>query len=374
MKIGIMTFWWSQDNYGQILQCYALQKYLRDAGHEAFVIKYDRDKDYYRSKIRYMKILNPIFLIKYCIRKVNLLKEGKLVIKDRNFSTFKNKINFSEENYSSYKQLKNNCPIADVYIVGSDQVWNCFNLKKTFVKNVKRAFSLEFVPSNKKIISYAASFGSDDVLPCHKEYIKKQIEKFEYISVREYSGMQILKDLGVKKDVFVDPDPTFLVNVENYRELKKKPKFYNGEEFIFLYLLDNQYNFNFDYLTNFAKERKLKIYFVVGNQKKKQYPYDVVYPSIEEWLYMIDNAKYIITNSFHCSVFSTLFHKSFGVVKLADVDAKMNSRFSQLFDLLKIEERYINNDDYSILDKSYDCSIISLENAKIRFKDFINEL
>ena len=68
--------------------------------------------------------------------------------------------------------------------------------------------------------------------------------------------------LGIKKDVFVDPDPTFLVNVENYRELKKKPKFYNGEDFIFLYLLDNQYNFNFDYLTNFfIANRSLSIIF-----------------------------------------------------------------------------------------------------------------
>lgn len=83
IKIGILTFWWSNDNYGQLLQCYALQKYLRDAGHDAFLIRYNSQNDFARTPffIRLLKALNPILLCKYLNHKVNSKKsieEAKL--------------------------------------------------------------------------------------------------------------------------------------------------------------------------------------------------------------------------------------------------------------------------------------------------------
>uniref|UniRef100_UPI0026114D82 polysaccharide pyruvyl transferase family protein n=1 Tax=uncultured Treponema sp. TaxID=162155 RepID=UPI0026114D82 len=128
LKVGILTFWWSNDNYGQLLQCYALQKYLRDAGHDAFLIRYNSQNDFTRSPvfIRLLKALNPILLFKYLNYRVNSRKsivEAKL--HDRHFEDFRNKyIVQSEKIYSSYSELKENPPEADVYIAGSDQVWN----------------------------------------------------------------------------------------------------------------------------------------------------------------------------------------------------------------------------------------------------------
>ena len=72
LKIGILTFWWSNDNYGQLLQCYALQKYLRDAGHDAFLIRYDSRKDFIRTPfiLRCLKALNPVLLCKFLQYKI----------------------------------------------------------------------------------------------------------------------------------------------------------------------------------------------------------------------------------------------------------------------------------------------------------------
>lgn len=95
MKIGILTYWWSQDNYGQLLQSYALQKYLRDAGHDAFLIRYDSRNDFLRTQfiLRCFKALNPVLLCKFLQHKINLkklLEESKL--NDRHFDDFRENI------------------------------------------------------------------------------------------------------------------------------------------------------------------------------------------------------------------------------------------------------------------------------------------
>ena len=161
MKIGIMTFWWSNDNYGQLLQCYALQKYLRDKGHDVFSIKYNYTKDIKRNPLffRLLKACNPILLFKYLLSKkrcAKILNEQNIY--DRYFDDFREKyIHFSDFNYVSYEDLKQNPPDADVYIVGSDQVWNYWNMKLWRYINPLHVYFLDFGSEKIKRISYAAS-------------------------------------------------------------------------------------------------------------------------------------------------------------------------------------------------------------------------
>ena len=224
MKIGIITYWWSEDNYGSILQCYALQKYLRDAGYDAYLIRYDARKDETKNPnwTRLLKILNPVKLLRFLFyQKSRIIYILKKKNNPRNFDYFRNKyINQSEKTYYSYNELVNNPPEADVYIVGSDQMWNFNNLPLGKIKDKFLACFLSFGDADVKRISYAVSFGNEKLNDDFVQEISLQLKKFDYISVREKSGIDICKQCGIHNAKWV-PDPTMLLDADVYRTLYK---------------------------------------------------------------------------------------------------------------------------------------------------------
>lgn len=349
MKIGILTFWWSNDNYGQLLQCYALQKYLRDAGHDAFLIRYDSRNDFIRTPfiLRCFKALNPVLLFKFLQHKINskkLLEESKL--NDRHFDDFRlNYIVQSENVYTSYNQLKENPPEADVYIVGSDQVWN-YSLFKTVnnCKNLIHAYFLDFESTQTKCISHAASWSCSDLRSDVIEEISPLLKKFDYVSVREKSVINLCRKCGYDTAEF-RCDPTLLLTAENYRSLYKENDGTSKRKnpYLFLYMLNNTCDFDIQKVYEFAERKNLEVVYVTGNGKIDRY--EKTFATIPQWLSLIDNAEYVVTNSFHCCVFSLLFEKKFGVVPLAKTLAGMNSRIETLSEIFGIKPRWIMEDD-----------------------------
>ena len=364
MRIGILTYWWASDNYGQLLQCYALQRYLRDLGHEAFIIRYNYNNEGIRIKVpvwkRALKALNPVIFYKYFERKI-LRKRILEINKVREFDVFRSKyISLSNDFYAKYENLSANPPEADVYIVGSDQVWNFSFADFSGVKNVVHAYMLDFGRENVKRISYAASWGVSAISDDLRKEITPLLKKFDYVSVREQKGLDLCKQCGVDNAEWVC-DPTLLLDAESYRTLYRENEIRKPQKkYIFVYMLNNQYEFNLDSIYRFAKERNLDVIFVTGNYKAEKRK--LFYATIPEWLYLIDNAEYVISNSFHCAVFSILFKKQFGVVKLSGIHSGMNTRLDSLFDLFSISERYIRDDDFSILDASYEPKRKVIEN------------
>lgn len=364
MKIGILTYWWASDNYGQLLQCYALQRYLRDLGHETFIIRYNYNNEGIRIKVpvwkRALKALNPVIFYKYFERKI-LRKRILEINKVREFDVFRSKyISLSNDFYAKYENLSANPPEADVYIVGSDQVWNFSFTDFSGVKNVVHAYMLDFGRENVKRISYAASWGVSAISDDLRKEITPLLKKFDYVSVREQKGLDLCKQCGVDNAEWVC-DPTLLLDAESYRTLYRENEIRKPQKkYIFVYMLNNQYEFNLDSIYRFAKERNLDVIFVTGNYKAEKRK--LFYATIPEWLYLIDNAEYVISNSFHCAVFSILFKKQFGVVKLSGIHSGMNTRLDSLFDLFSISERYIRDDDFSILDASYEPKRKVIEN------------
>ena len=364
MKIGILTYWWASDNYGQLLQCYALQRYLRDLGHEAFIIRYNYNNEGIRIKVpvwkRALKALNPVIFYKYFERKI-LRKRILEINKVREFDVFRSKyISLSNDFYAKYENLSANPPEADVYIVGSDQVWNFSFADFSGVKNVVHAYMLDFGRENVKRISYAERWGVAAISDDLRKEITPLLKKFDYVSVREQKGLDLCKQCGVDNAEWVC-DPTLLLDAESYRTLYRENEIRKPQKkYIFVYMLNNQYEFNLDSIYRFAKERNLDVIFVTGNYKAEKRK--LFYATISEWLYLIDNAEYVISNSFHCAVFSILFKKQFGLVKLSGIHSGMNTRLDSLFDLFSISERYIRDDDFSILDASYEPKRKVIEN------------
>lgn len=376
MKIGIMTFWWSEDNYGQLLQCYALQKYLRDQGHDAYLIRYDPRHDFKKSPLflRIFKAFNPFKLYNYIKQQKNI--QNSLIEQrenPRNFEEFRNKyIIQSEKIYTSYEQLKEFPPEADMYIVGSDQVWcwSLFPLKRC--SNLINAFFLNFGSSQIRRVSYAASWGSDSISDEYKNIITPLLARFNNISVRETIGVELCRLCGVENAVCI-PDPTFLLSTSvYYNELASLVK-KDNEKFIFVYMLNNGYDFNLEHLFVWAKKKHMSIKYVTGNNLVDKY--DKLYPTINEWLSLIKNAEYVISNSFHCSVFSILANKKFAVVPLSGHKIGLNSRMISLFELCNIQNRFLYNENFEILDIGYTCDLSIVQNKAEDFiKDVINEV
>lgn len=365
MKIGVLTFWDSQDNYGQLLQCFALQKYLIDAGHDVFLIRYKHDNDYDNIYVksplgkRIIRLFNPFFFARaILIRLHNLQKESENKV--RLFDEFRIRfLKTSDVLYTSYGELRENPPEADVYIVGSDQVWNPNYTGGQDIKAYKKivnSYFLNFGCENTKRISYAASWGVKSLDDEKKRLIMPLLQKFDYVSVREESGINLCQQCGYKNAKWVC-DPTILLPANIYRDVYKASKIKKIEEpYILLYMLNNQFEFDVNKIYDFAKKKKLKVVYVTGNgvsDKRKK-----TFATIPEWLYLIDNATYVITNSFHCGVFSTIFNKQYGIIPLSGKDKEMNLRFESLFSLYGIDSRFILLNDFNVLEKKYDSNHI----------------
>jgi hypothetical protein len=352
MKIGIMTFWWSEDNYGQLLQCYALQKYLRDAGHDAYLIRYDPRNDYVKSSL-WEKILgsvNPVGFVKYCIYTIKgrwSARESIILGRFRKFNDFRNKyIKQSDKVYYSYNELVESPPEADVYIVGSDQVWNFSQFSINRIRSRLKAYFLDFGKTEIGRIAYAASFGKEEIAADHVKEITPLLQKFDYIFVREKSGLDICQKCGVSKAQWV-PDPTMLLKADDYRSLYTESIIKIEGPYCLMYMLKNETDFSMKVVYNWARRKNLKIVYVTGNSRFDKY--DKIYATIPEWLYLIDNAEYVLTNSFHCAVFSLIFEKKFGIFPRAGNSVGLNSRFTSLFEMFDIKERYVI-DFFAIMD------------------------
>ena len=368
MKIGILTFWWSNDNYGQLMQCYALHKYLCSLGHDVFLIRYNSKLDIKGSPlpVKLLKILNPVKVINHIKNKRNISAiQKEQITNDRHFEDFRNKyINFSRT-YNSYSELKNDPPEADIYIVGSDQVWKCWFDENRLFSNLMHAYFLDFGKKSTKRLSYAARWGTTELNDSFSKQVAPLLNQFDFIGVREETGINLCTQCG-RNDAEWTCDPTLLLSADDYRKLylenvinKQKDKY------LLLYMLNNEYDFDLNYVYSFAASKNLKVIYITGNGVLDNR--DKVYASIPEWLYLIDNADYVVTNSFHCSVFSAIFHKKFGVIKLKGRHSGMNSRFDSLFSLLKLDKRYVADNDFSVLDNEYNSIKISPSDSFLTF-------
>lgn len=332
MKIGILT-WLHNYNYGSMLQAYALKEFLMMNNYDV------KNIDYYPSiteKLKnFMKNRNSSHFIFEKINNMKMEKEFSKNVKLRNdvFDIFlsenfilTNRINKNKE----LKFLEN----FDKYICGSDQIWspNLFN----------ENFYFSFI-ENKDKISYAPSFGVSIIESKSKEKkITKLLNDFKHISVRENSGKKILNNLGFN-DVEVVLDPVFLLSEDKWLKLIKKANISYDKKFICCYFLSFNQDY-FDKISNFAIEKNLEIIWIYSDYMsyKINKSLDGIGPS--EWLWLIYNCEYVMTDSFHATVFATIFKKKFYCFKRFSDNSKksQNSRLYNILSLLNLEDRMID--------------------------------
>ncbi|MCM1191194.1 MAG: polysaccharide pyruvyl transferase family protein [Butyrivibrio sp.] len=347
MKIMVMTYWDSNTNYGQQLQIYALQKKLEGLGHEVTLLRYHFVKNKYDIR-RIMSAFNFGKLIKYIEITVRHRKAKAEEEKNsRQFQKFRSKhLRMTERDFFSTKEM--NDLDAQCVITGSDQVWNWeWKTGSNFVE-FANAYFLGFVRPGIHRISYAASWGGKVPNKSEEKLLRKLLAQFDLITVREDVGIKTCAMCG-RTDSDVVPDPTLLLNAEDYRKLYVEEEMLSIDEpYVFFYHLNNRDDFNINGLYDWAREKNLRVVYVTANAVVDSY--EKVYPTIPQWLYLIEHAEYVVTNSFHGCVFSLIFNKKFGVIKLSGRSKEMNCRLDSLFFMCHVNPRYIERNNFDVLD------------------------
>lgn len=349
MKIGIITYWITRSNYGTVLQNYALQTFLRSFGFETFLIRTDiplgcSRLDYYKSLLQKNGFFSLACYFKsrlFCKIARKISSENKNDDK-RNFPDFVNKNLNPTKVFRSLSELESDCPMAAIYIAGSDQVWNTYGENYNTVSEQIKAYLLSFAPDSAKKISCAASFGKSSLAVEFENLFKQELSEFDFISCREKSGVEICKGLGFENAV-LQQDPTMLLSSDEYKKIASKnlvPK----KPYILLYLLGNDTDFSTRRLKQFAKLKNLEVVYVPANEAQKINFHKKTFPTVEEWLGLYENASAVVTNSFHGTVFSLIFNKSFLSVHQTGKFEDQNVRIDSLLEDFGLKNRIFSGD------------------------------
>lgn len=306
MKIGIMTFH-NADNYGAVLQCYALQEKLKELypNDEVCVVDY-RCPRIERSYIPKFKILRPWTILYY-------LKSRK---KHQKFQNFRTKyLNIGSDDFSKY----------DLIVYGSDQIWNSHLTERDltyFGKNY-----------NGQKIAYAASDGGEMT---YDTEVCELLNKFSKISCREKSITESLKKQNLQRLVETVCDPVFLLSKDKWLKIAEFPQ---DENYVLTYKVRENINFDSEgeKLGEKLNKKVIQIVYVKSLRKLFYKAQDIVEGiSPEQFLGYIAKAEYVLTTSFHAAAFSIIFNKPFFVLNIN----KASERITDLLSEFKISDRY----------------------------------
>lgn len=333
MKVGILTFP-NSPSFGAALQMRGLYRALQSLGCEVEVINY-RNK--YMSEKRHIRKDNPIKNLAICI----LDYSGK-----KSFRDFEKQLRlFPKKIINETHDLRQIADRYDFLICGSDQVWN------PNITGEDLNYFFSFCKDDSKKISYAASFGVNELNENFSQAVTSELKKFKSISVREERGAQIVYEL-LNTNCTIVLDPTMLIEQDEWHSCEKKirglPSNYIAK-FIFNY--DKNVEREIDEL---AKKTGLPVVTVGGtaiSKLKKGFYTGAIGPS--EWLYVLDHADYVVTDSFHGAAFSIIFHKNL----LVSMASSTNSRLRTLLHTFELDNRTIgavlpeDKIDYNIVQK-----------------------
>ena len=295
----ILIYTYKHSNYGAVLQAYALQKYLVST-YDAEVKVVDFTTDSHLKGDKLIKTSGSI-LERVIYTFFNILHRGELKRRIARTQLFKNKYYNQTDRYKSVEQLINNNPSADIYITGSDQV---FNPHSSFLP----VYYLGFKKGAGIKVAYAPSFGISSFTPEITERIKPYLIDFNFLSCRETVGAEYLSSI-LNKEVPTVCDPTMLLKQSEWSVVAQQPRFKG--DYILVYEINGGAN-----IIRLAKkigaEKNLPIVCITSKTHKHYYVNKIIRDAgPAEFVGWFKNASYVVTDSFHGTVFSWIFKKDF---------------------------------------------------------------
>lgn len=319
-------------NYGAVLQMCALQTFFRNRGIAVQSIDY--------QNAHYVDNRNSFYRLRSAIWQngVRRLFEDKARSKKTQDFISKN-INMTEVKYTSYEQLCENPPEADIYLVGSDQVWNPNIIGKD------PTWFLGFAPEvKKKKVAYAASFGLPQLSDDYGEFYKPLLKNLDAISVREETGARIVDKLAAIQTPVV-MDPVFLLKKSEWEQFAAQPK---DKGYVLCYYMPgfSQVERVIQKLSRqIATQRGLKIINIGKKEysKLKFWKNNRFGSGPAEFIGLFQNADFIVTNSFHGTAFSVIFEKNFlSVIDKETSKSKLSSRIEDMLQRLNLQDQIVD--------------------------------
>lgn len=354
-SVGIITMH-RPISFGSSLQAYALQKKILDLGFDCEIIDYQYPNQLHVTKRNPFKVIAR-GLVHYLL---NLFMGMPCLIERYRFKVFRENYLKLSKYYKDSKSLVENPPAYDIYCTGSDQVWNTNFTKKD------TSFLLSFVKDVKKI-SYASSFAVDYVVKECLQDFRNYLSKYDNISVREKSGVELVKRL-TGKDATLVCDPTMLLTTDEWFPLAEKSKIHINKRYILVFILTYSYN-PYPEVNHIIDtvQQNLGLHLVVLSGNKHDYLRKnatvIKNAGPLEFLYLFEHASYIITSSFHGVAFSANFKKPF--IAVVDKNNK-DSRLLSFLDTIGMLNHAISYDEENV---QFNQSIPSTANVE-SFRNF----
>lgn len=329
-KVSIITII-DNNNFGTFLQAFALCKKIEQLGAKPELVDYCRPHMSwkYSFKTIFKTIHNPLRILS---RLLSLWKSNKIHKKDRRFIYQY----LSSHSCNSIEDIKR-AVSADVYMTGSDQVWNSIHNR-----GLDKAFYLDYAPQGAPRVAYAASIGMPQFQEYEKEETKALLEKYNMITLREQSSIDLLSDLGLDKSkLYAVLDPTLLLDKEEWKRQITLPRLHK-EKYLLVYSVETkeQNNVIESVAEKIAKERNLKIvgvYYGGAYGRMKCCDYNHHYATPDVFLSLMYYADYVVVSSFHGTAFSVNFNKEFITV----MPDRFNSRVLNLLTKIDATDRIV---------------------------------
>lgn len=378
MKKVALSVCYDTKNYGSQLQVLATIEKIKELGYKPEIIKYNK-----KISIKFILQTLPRFLNSYFVKsKLKGIKKQKAL--EKHLEILKN-VNIRNERFDKYIKEKYSKILKsydgwnelitkanndyEIFLCGSDQLWLPANLGSHF-------YTLEYVTSNKNKIAYATSFGVSQIPWYQKRRTKKYLNDFSYLSCREEKGKQIIKEL-TDKDVPVVADPTLLLTKEEWDKIIPNKEVIN-EKYIMCYLLGENVEHR-KIAEKLAEKTGYKIVTIPFLDDYVEYDkefgnYKLFDIDTYDFVNLIRNAEYVLTDSFHGSIFSILNHKKFIVLNrfLDNSKNSRNSRIDNLCSMLELDDRrYKNNIDIIFDDIDYNRVDKYLEKIRKSSKEYL---
>jgi hypothetical protein len=380
MKIGIITIQ-KVENYGAELQAFALYRILANQGYKPEIINYlyvkhpKHIEEKGSSPFAKFSLRDRIKwkLIKIIRRLIPYYKSSIYKIRRANFEHFYGNLTYSKT-YDKMSSLYMSKMSYDVYITGSDQVWN-----PATMTNLDPYF-LTFVPQNSKKISYASSFGVSIIPDYLKSRYRSGLQNFNFLSSRESDGVLLINEIaGLKAEQVLDP--TLLLSKEEWAKVavpyhSENKALINKSGYILIYTLEDS-----DYILELAQRIKIatgfstvKIYTNHFAKRNKNIDLNIFDAGPSEFIDLFLHASFVLTNSFHGTAFAINFEKPFFTIY--STKKKNNSRQIGLLEKMDLSNRLIlEYTNYDKLIPNLKCSFITakekLKNEKIHSLNFL---
>lgn len=367
MKVGILTMH-RVTNFGSVLQAYALQNFLFKYGVDNELIDYVYPNEFHKEHVK-LPWRFKLGLLKQRIKRVFFKPKPVKLPKIQEF--IENDLKKSKKTFCLKQDLAANYPSYDIYVTGSDQVWNTKYLKGD------NSFMFPFLKDNEKRISYASSFGVFNLPKSEGLNWLEPLSRYSNISVREKKAQKILDDyMGIKSTLLVDP--TLLLSKEEWIQFSDNS--INIEEsYILLYLLDYAWN-PFPYAETFVRHYETllgyKVVVIEPQNMKEKYPHWIFLKDLSprNFVNVFNNAALIITSSFHGTAFSINLERPF--YSIINNISTNDDRIESLCELVGLEDQLVPyNSEFPDFNKRiyFDKSRNSLQQEREKSKKFLME-